>query len=59
VRDYGGGVRVGRPFGARLISPVRVGPVTLKMNTQHTLQYLSKLFAWGIVEDMCYKRRRA
>jgi hypothetical protein len=33
--DYGGGVRVGRPLGARRFSPVR-GPVTLKINTQHT-----------------------
>ena len=56
-RDYGWGVRVRRPFGARGMSSVRYGTVCVFI----TAGPFTKLCAWGRrrVEDMCYEIRRA
>ena len=41
-----GGVREGRPFGGRRISPIRgFGPVTFKIRSQHTLE--PHCLCWG------------
>ena len=55
-RDYGWGVRVCRPFGARGMSSVRYGTrlgpaVTLKINNQHTLKTVSRCVSLFYVID--------
>ena len=58
-RDYGWGVRVRRPFGARGMSSVRYRTRLGDLKNKQSTESKALCARRRIVEDMCYGIRRA